>query len=124
MILQDIINVATDYTDIRVLTNVRGQDIELGSYDGKNSIPEKYNNFVVENISIGGDNEPTLIVEVEKTPEIYLALRLDAIIQDYDPYGYRDAEMNVSMCLDNVENSPVDTIDYLLDIIEQMKEKK
>lgn len=124
MILRDILETATDYTNIRVVANVSGEDIELAISDGKNAIPSRYNKLAVENISIGGDNEPTLIVEVEKSCELQLALRLNTIIQDYDPYGYRDAGINLDMCIDHIINSPLDTIDYLMDIIDRMKEKK
>ena len=124
MILRDILETATDYTNIRVVTNVCGEDIELALYDGKNAIPVKYNELEVKNISIGGDNDPTLIVEVAKPGELYLAIRLNDIIRDYDPHGYRDAEMSIDMCIDNIMNSPINTIDYLMSIIENMKEKE
>jgi hypothetical protein len=124
MVLQDILETATDYTNISVVTNVRGEDIELAIYDGKNAIPVRYNELTVKNISIGGDNDPTLIVEVGTPGEVYLALRLNTIIRDYDPYSYRDAEINLDICIDHIINSPVDTIDYLMDIIENMKEEK
>lgn len=124
MILRDILETATDYTNIRVVANVSGEDIELALYDGKNGIPDRYHELEVQNISIGGDNDPTLIVEVAKPGELYLAIRLNDIIRDYDPHGYRDAEMNIDICMDNIINSPVNTIDYLMDIIERMKEKE
>ena len=55
---------------------------------------------------------------------VKIAERLKAVLEEYDPYGCKDAELDVQMCLDNITVAPVDTIEYLVTIIESLMEDK
>lgn len=55
---------------------------------------------------------------------VKIAERLKAVLEEYDPYGCKDAELDVQMCLDNIKVAPVDTIEYLVTIIEDLMEDK
>lgn len=55
---------------------------------------------------------------------VKIAERLKAVLEEYDPYGCKDAELDVQMCLDNITVAPVDTIEYLVTIIEDLMEDK
>lgn len=55
---------------------------------------------------------------------VKIAERLKAVLEEYDPYGCKDAELDVQMCLYNITTAPVDTIEYLVTIIEDLMEDK
>ena len=47
-----------------------------------------------------------------------LAEKLNTIMKEYDPWGYRDAEYSVEQALYDIENSPEKVIDGLLDMLD------
>lgn len=55
---------------------------------------------------------------------VKIAERLKAVLEEYDPHGCKDAELDVQMCLDNITTAPVDTIEYLVTIIEDLMEEE
>lgn len=48
--------------------------------------------------------------------------RLNKFLRDHDPYEYRDNEMDLDRVSELVATEPLNIIEYLLDVIEEMEE--
>lgn len=92
----------------------------LAHYDGKDSIPENLNNCEVKTFT--DLNNLTIMVKVPKLPT--LAERLDKVMQDADPYGYRDSEMSVEEAERCIEQDPESVIEDLVSILEGYMEEE
>ena len=48
-----------------------------------------------------------------------LAVRLDKVARDLDPYDYRDVDGSVEQVLEGLKDDPIGVIEYLVDMLEE-----
>ena len=91
----------------------------LAHYDGKDSIPENFNNCNVKTFTDLA--VVTVLVEVPKVNT--LAERIDRVMHDYDVYGYQDNDVSVEHVESWMRDNPEGVIEDLLTIIEDYAEQ-
>lgn len=91
----------------------------LAHYDGKDSIPENFNNCNVKTFTDLA--VVTVLVEVPKVNT--LAERIDKAMHDYDVYGYQDNDVSVEHVESWMRDNPEGVIEDLLTIIEDYAEQ-
>ena len=103
----------------RVDVYEKGKDGLIAQYNGKDSIPETFNDSEVSEFQDLGS-----VVGVSIFPKVpTLAERVDKAMHDYDIYAYQDNDVSAENVEHWIKDNPVGVIEDLLSIIEDYSEQ-
>lgn len=120
MTLDEFVEMFTPDTKVRVVVKHEGKYYNVGNYE---SAKAQYGDrpVLANEVSYDYHGEDGTMLRVPIESSLWnIGARLNEVIKSYDSYGHADAGLDVRECVFNITQKPVDTIEYLLSIIEDL----